>query len=228
MGPAIGIAVELIVVSMLVIVDRSSQAHRPISSATVGNAAGIALLLCETAFLLSAGTSIPASSATYLKPTPAEVALQKSVGSSTVGFGSGLCTPLVIDPSVNDVYGVHELDAYDPIIPASYYSSWFANTGTQAFAAFFNEFCPSIETSSKACLYGVSFVLEKAGTAGPSGAVFVKNVGDEALYHISRSGLATLTPLTPSGALPPIKAAGTPVNASFTDRARLGNQNLGN
>ncbi len=220
-GPAIGIAVGLIVVSMLVIVDRPSQAHRPISSAKVGNAAGIALLLCETGFLLSAGTSIPASSTTYLKPTPAEVALQKSVGSSTVGFGNGFCTQLGIDPSVNVVYGVHELDAYDPIIPASYYSAWFVNTGTPAFSAFFNEFCPFIETSSEARLYGVSYVLEKAGSAGPSGAVFVKNVGDEALYHISRSGLATLTPLTPSGALPPIKAVGTPVNASRPDPARL-------
>ena len=80
-GPAIGIAVGLIVVSMLVIVDRRSQAHRPISSVKLGHAAGIALLLCETGFLLSAGTPIPTSSTTYFKPTPAEVALQKSVGS---------------------------------------------------------------------------------------------------------------------------------------------------
>ena len=227
-GPAIGIAVGLIVVSMLVIVDRRSQAHRPISSVKLGHAAGIALLLCETGFLLSAGTPIPTSSTTYFKPTPAEVALQKSVGSATVGFGNGFCNQLGIDPSVNVVYGVHELDAYDPIIPASYYSAWFVNTGTPAFSAFFNEFCPLIATTSEARLYGVSYVLEKAGSAGPRGAVFVKKVGDEALYHISRSGLATLTPLTPSGALPPIKAVGTPVHASRPDPARLEIKTSGN
>ena len=58
--------------------------------------------------------------------------------------------------------------------------------------------------------------------------MFVKKVGDEALYHISRSGLATLTPLTPSGALPPIKAVGTPVYASRPDRARLEIKTSGN
>ena len=51
---------------------------------------------------------------------------------------------------MNVVYGVHELDAYDPIIPASYYSAWFVNTGTPAFSAFFNEFCPLIATTSEA------------------------------------------------------------------------------
>lgn len=214
-GPAIGIAVGLLVVLVLSIVDRRRGPSQPVGRRIkVGSVAGVGLLAFETAFLLSAGIPIPTSTSTFLKPTPAEVSLQRSVGASTVGFGNGTCGQLGIDTSDNDYYGVHEFDAYDPIIPESYFTAWFANTGTHTGIPILNEFCPLITTSTEARLYGVSFVLEPAGSPGPKGAAFVKNVGDESLYHITGSGIATLTPLSPSGALPPVGAKGAPVKVT--------------
>jgi hypothetical protein len=217
-GPAIGIVVGAVIVLMLSIANRRQGPKYSVSRRLgVGSVAGFGLLVFETAFLVSAGTPIQSSSSTFLKSTPAEVSLQKTVGTSTVGFGYGDCGQVGIDPSDNDFYGVHELDAYDPIIPQHYYTSWLTHTGTPTGIPSFNEFCPLIKTSSEARLYGVSFVLEPIGSPGPQGTVFVKNVGDESLYHVPGSGIATLTPLSPSGALPAVEAEGSPVNVTQPD-----------
>jgi hypothetical protein len=214
LGPAIGIAVGLLVVLLLSIVDRQRSSPLLGRRVKVGSIAGVGLLMFETAFLLSSGIPIPTSSSTFLKPTPAVVSLQRSVGTSTVGFGHGICGQLGIDTSDNDYYGVHEFDAYDPIIPQSYFTAWSANTGTPTGIPILNEFCPLITNSTEARLYGVNFVLEPDGSPGPKGAAFVKKVGDESLFHISGSGNATLTPLSPSGALPPVEAKGRPVTVT--------------
>ena len=39
---------------------------------------------------------------------------------------------------------------------------------------YLNQFCPDIKTVAEARRFGVSFVLEAKGAAGPSGAIFVR------------------------------------------------------
>ena len=85
------------------------------------------LLALETGFLLSAGIPFWSVSSTYFATNPAITALQKTVGSSLVGYGS--CRSLrYLTPSKNEVgirpnanigYGLHEMVVYDPILPAS-------------------------------------------------------------------------------------------------------------
>jgi hypothetical protein len=159
------------------------------------------------------------SSSTFLKLTPAEQTLKKTVGSSVVGFGDASCGSLGIDVSDNDAFGVHEFDAYDPIIPANYYSSWDSYTGTTTGFSVFNEFCPVVRNAAEARLFGVSYVLEKGGSAGPQGGVFVRTIDGEALFRIPHSGIATVTPLGSSGALPPVDAEGVPVAVDSPDAA---------
>jgi hypothetical protein len=215
-GPALGLAAGLIVLAMITIANRSG--HRfSLSPSAVGRAAGVILLVCETVWLVSAGAPLLSSSATFLTPTPAESTLRSTVGSATVGFGNGQCGSLGIDVSDNDALGVYEFDAYDPILPSDYYSSWDTNTGTYTGIPLFNEFCPSITNASEARLYGVGFVLEPAGAAGPRGGVFVRDIDNEALYRIPGAGIATLTPLLSSGALPPVQAQGSPVTVHRPD-----------
>ena len=175
--------------------------------------------MCETAFLLSAGSPLLSSSATFLTLTPGEAALKDTVGSGIVGFGDGSCGSLGIDISDNDAFGVYEFDAYDPIIPENYYSSWDRHTGTITGIPVFNEFCPLITNAAEARLYGVSYVLDRAGAPGPQGGVFVKRISNEVLYRIPGAAIATLTPLTPSKALPPLEAEGTPVIVDRPDAA---------
>ena len=107
---------------------------------------------------------------------------------------------------------------YDPIIPNVFYRSLQGVSG-QSSLTYFNLFCPQITTAALARLYGVSFVLEHRGAAGPQGSVFVMAVGDEDLYRIPGSGEATLSPLTASGASPPTDAIGTPVPVTHPDPA---------
>ena len=79
------------------------------------------LLICETIFLVAAGAPIWSSSTTFFATTPAVASLQQAVGSSTVAFGRGNFGDLGILPEANDAYGIHEIDIYDPIVPAKYF-----------------------------------------------------------------------------------------------------------
>ena len=74
----------------------------------------VALLACETGFLVTAGAPLPASSASYLGPTQAEVALTQVHGQIlVVGFGTKTCFTheLGIVPDVNVAFGVREFRA---------------------------------------------------------------------------------------------------------------------
>ena len=160
-------------------------------------AAGLLLLAGETAFLVSAGTPLWTSAPQRFHTTPAAVALRHAVGAATVGFGAPLCffpPGLGITPNAQVAYGVQELALYDPMIPATYFASWYALTGTPGGIPNDNAYCPVIRTVSQARLYGVGYVLEVAGTRGPAGSVLVARIGSEDVYRIPGSAVATLTP----------------------------------
>jgi hypothetical protein len=183
--------------------------------------AGIVLLLCETAFLITAGAPLWSSSPTFFTKTAAATTLSRDVGASEVGMGSStlLCTGLGIDPDVNDVFGLHELADYDPLVPRSYFRSYKSTTGNIAGFPAENEYCPAITTISLARMYGVGYVLELAGAPGPSGTKFVAHLGDEDLYRVPDSYPATLTPLAAHGSLPSSNALGTAVKVAHADPA---------
>ena len=171
----------------------------------MGRLAGASLLVCETAFLVTAGAPLWTSSSTPFASTPAVTALKTTVGSSLVGLGGSLCflpPGLGIPENAQVAYGVQELALYDPMIPSAYYSSWRSVSSTSPGIPNDSVYCPGIDTAALARLYGVSFVLERAGTPGPQGGVFDKTVGDEDLYRIPDAGAATLTPLRAGGRLP--------------------------
>jgi hypothetical protein len=204
-----------------------------------GRAVAVALLVCETLFLVTAGSVQIASSANGLAPTPAVTALQRAVGNATVGQGAtsvaGSCT-LGISPEANISYQVHELDLYDPIVPKSYFTTWHRETGTTGGSTVFNHFCPSITTAAEARLLGVGYVLEAAGHPGPSGSVLVAGLktanpnpasdvlarppANEDLYRIPGAALATVTSIQPRNPLPSPEASGTPVPVTDPNPAR--------
>ncbi len=174
------------------------------------------LLVVETAFLVSAGAQLWSSSPHGATPTPAVTALADSVGEGTVGFGAFTCydgpavTSLGILPEANSLFDVHQFDFYDPVLPTGYFQAWSRVSPSKPGVPIYNSFCPAITTASEARQFGVAFVLEPAGAAGPTGAVFDRRIGDEDLYRIPDSGAATLTPVTATGGFPP---AGAPAVA---------------
>ena len=184
------------------------------------------LLVCETAFLVTAGVPLFSSSPTYLKATPAEAALQRAVGSSLVGMGTDTCfsQQLGIVPDVNVAFRVQELELYDPLLPKLYWAAWRATTGQRArpptFPGLpFSIYCPAITSAALARLYGVVFLLEPDGVRGPSGTSFVANLGDEQLYRVPGAAAATVSPLGPDGALPNEYATATAVRVTHPDPA---------
>jgi len=214
--PAVQTVLGLAVVGALVVGARSGGGHRRRRS-HLTRWAVVSLLVCETAFLVSAGAPIWSSSPTYLTPTPAELTLQRAVGSSVVGFGQTACLPfsdIGILPNVNLVYGIHELAVYDPALPIAYFDSWTAATGKPGGVPFFKSFCPGVTSATLARRYGVGFVLEPPRTAGPRGAVFDLKVGNEKLYRVPGAAAATVVPLTAVGDLPGPDAAGRSVDVS--------------
>jgi len=177
--------------------------------------AGMVLLATETVFLLSAGAPLVQSSPVGLPRTSAIRAYARTVGTATVGFGSTLCG-LGLPPDVNDAYGVHELDDYDPSLPAAYFTGWQHVVGTPPGFDILYLFCPDISTVSVAREYGVTFLLEQGKSSAPPGTVFVRRLGNESLYRVPGSGAATLTPLQ-GPLLPPAAASGRPVNVTSPD-----------
>jgi len=186
----------------------------------------LALLACETGFLVTAGTPLPASSPSYLGPTRAEVALVRAVGTSVVGFGTNTCFTheLGIVPDVNVAFGVQELALYDPLVPRTYNTSWETSTGKPAYPVTslgvpYSFFCPAVTSATLARRYGVGFVLEPSRGRAPGGADFVMKVGDEKLYRIPGASAATLSAVTATGALPGSDAPGAPVPVTHPDPA---------
>ena len=182
---------------------------------------GALLLTCETGFLVFAVPPLWSASPSIYSVSPINVALQRAVGSSVVGFGAPYCFPypLGILPDINVIYRVHEFSVYEPLTPLAYFRSWKAATGSEAFGKprTTDIFCPAVTTAVVARRFGVGFVTEARGTPGPQGAVFDEKVGGEDLYRIPGSAAATLTSLGTSGDLPAPDVAGTPVAVSHPD-----------
>lgn len=221
--PAVEAAVGLGVVAALTWLHRRSAStgrpERP-SRVTAGRLAGLSLLACETAFLVAAGAPLWTSSSTPFASTPAEVALKSTVGSSVVALGGSLCflpPGLGLPENAEVAYGLQELAVYDPMVPNAYFSSWRAVSREVPGIPDDSVYCPGIDTADLARLYGVSFVMERAGTPGPRGSVLDKVIGDEVVYRIPGAGVATLTPLAAGGRLPPDNVCGTPVAVSHPD-----------
>ncbi len=162
-----------------------------------------ALLLVETAFLISAGAGIVSSSPGFLPTNTTLTTLQRLVGSSLVGFGS--CTENAFPstglvPDVNLAYQVSEFAAYDPILPRSYHTSYGLTTGiSPVVLPPFGLFCPEINSVFLAHLYGVSYIIEPPGAPGPSGTKLVATLKGEGLYAVPDSGRATLVALDSKG-----------------------------
>jgi hypothetical protein len=179
----------------------------------------VALLLCQTTFLVVDSGDIFSSSSTPFKPTPAVTALQKAVGSSLIGLGvvekSGDGLNLGLNPNTNIPFGIHEFAEYDPITPLSWYSSWKAANNTFPGSTVFYIFIPGIKNATVARRYGISYVLEEH-RAGLPGAVFDARIGDEYLYRIPRAASATLVPSKTTTRWPSVDARGAPVHMMWT------------
>lgn len=208
--------------------DRSSGSQMKwLPRPTAGQVAGASLLLLETAFLVASGVQIWSSSSDGAKPTPAVVSLARVVGGSTIGFGTFTCyagpalSSLGILPESNILFGIHEFDFYDPILPRGYVQSWADLSRSTSDVPIYNSFCPAVTTAAQARRYGIKFVLEPMGVSGPKGAVFDERVGDEELYRIPGSADAVLTPEAAGGQLPPTDAVGTPVAVSHPTPSSL-------
>jgi len=165
-------------------------------------AASGAFLVAETGFLLWAGAPLWSSSPTSFTATRAEASLEHVVGDSRVGFGScpsgaDSFTDLGILPDANVGYGVDEFAVYDPIMPRSYLRSWASTTNQPHIAQISDSlgvFCPAVTNASEARRYGITFILEPPGVAGPPGTRLVAAPGGEGLFRVNDVSLATVVP----------------------------------
>ena len=223
--PVVETALGLLAVGALVWADRRSRRgggpDRTVPGG-IGRLVGVSLLVCETAFLVTAGAPLWTATSTPFATTPAVGALKSAVGSSEIALGLPYCflpPGLGIPENAQIAYGIRELAVYDPMIPRSYYSAWESNGQGSAGIPNDSVYCPGVNTASLARLYGVSFVVEPAGAPGPQGSVLVRHVGDDVLYRIPDSGAATVTPLDADGRLPATDAPGSPVPVTHPNPA---------
>ncbi len=182
-----------------------------------GRVVGVVLLVLETAFLVASGAPLWSASSHGVTVTPPVAGVVRAVGGANVGFGSITCyagpglSGLGVLPEANILFGLHEFDFYDPILPKAYLEAWKEVSPSLAAVPIYNSFCPRFTTAAEARRFGVGYVLGHPGDPAPSGAVLVGTFGDETLYRIPGASAATLVPLPTSGELPPVDQAGTPV-----------------
>lgn len=167
-------------------------------SARWAMAIGLLLVGSETVFLVTAAPRIWSSSQSFFATTPAEVELQRLVGSSRIGFAEcpsvSQMPSLGILPEANSAYGISELSAYDPIVPKSYFDSVPLKESGTPSAFSFGQFCPSVTTAAIGRAYGVSYVLAAPGASPPPGMTFVATIGGEDLYRVPGGALVTVVP----------------------------------
>jgi hypothetical protein len=215
--PVVSTAVGLAAFAVLVVTDHRMKDKdsnwtglRWLTIAIAGS-----LLICQTVFLIVDDGPIPSSSSTPYQPTAAVISLQRAVGSSLVGFGVNTTGfggyELGIAPDANIDFGIYEFGEYDPITPLSFFTVWKRQNRTSPGISGLYDFLPGIPSATVARRYGVSYVLERAGVAGPPGSVFVAHAGNENLFRIPGAATATLVPPSTSGGWPSIDASGKPV-----------------
>ncbi len=227
-------AAEVVLGLVLVLVSgigKPSARHALGSSARSRQAMAVVFIAAQSAFGVVAGVGFWSLSSTYFSPTPAVAALQRTVGASLVAMGPCRARPFTypyatefgIRPNANIGYGVHEFAVYEPVLPTQYFASWEAVSGQQLSRPLrrVGLFCPQITTAAEARVYGVSYVLGPTGTHGVSGAVRDGTVGGEALFHVTGSSQATLSPLPRSGRPLPVDARGSPVAVTHPSAASL-------
>jgi len=218
--PVVSTATGLAAFGTLAMIERrpGEKPRRQMKAWTFGVAGS--LLICQTVFLVSGDSNIFSSSSTPYQPTPAVVALQRAAGTSLVGLGEGNETltgglGLGLGPNTNIPFGIHEFAEYDPIAPSTYFSAWKSLNGTSPGLGLVFYFTPAIDTAAIARRYGISYVLERRGAAGPTGSVFDTRVGNEDLYRIPGAATATLVPAATSSRWPSIDARGTAVHVEW-------------
>ncbi len=232
---AVGTALGLLVVAGLIWSARR-EAPRASAADPDGRAVGrggrteligaVVLILAETVFLVATGAPPLSSSPQSFVATPEVQDLQSAVGSSAVGFGTGSCANFLV-PQVgvlqdaNDAFGIQEFAAYDPLMPASYATSWGAVAGSSGFLSP-SVFCPKVGSASLARAYGVEFILQLRGEPAPAGGVFDRTIGNEVLYRVPDSAAATLTPAPTARALPSASAPGRTVPVTHAGPAEWG------
>jgi hypothetical protein len=217
-----GLALVTVVVCLLWRARRREGRPNGSGGPLLGRVAALVLLALETVFLVASGAQLWSSTPGGVVPTPAVRSLARTVGNARVGFGEFTCflgpgiSGLGVLPESNILFGVHEFDIYDPILPRAYVRSWAQVSRTPAGAPIYNSFCPRVTTAAEARRYGIQFVLEPSGAAGPAGAVFVSRIGDELLYRIPGSSDGVLVPMSRAGSPPPADAIGRSVDVSQT------------
>jgi hypothetical protein len=205
--PAIQLLIGFFITAVLMLLRR--RAHRS-KLATLGRSnisdrspfivvGALVLAISAIGFLIFSSGPLWSPNQHYFPLTSAEAALQSSVGSSTVGFG--VCpgvtgfADLGILTNANIGYRVHEFAFYETAVaPKTYYQSWSSATGRTVKGTARGILCPAITSLALAKRYGVSFILEPAGTPGPAGTTLRMTLGDEDLYSVPDSGPATIAP----------------------------------
>ena len=219
--PAVETAIGLAVAASLALYCRRWGRAAGSPAARSGVVAGVALLVAETVFLVAMGAPLMSSSPNFFTPTAAVTALQRAVGSSEVACGVERCWgPTGIIPNVNVAFQVHEFAAYDPITPSKYFTRWHHLSGQAPQFPGSSVFTPLVTTVSEAREFGIRYILEPPGSAGPPGAVFVGRIGPENLYSVPGAAAAILVSSRGDhGLWPAISAPGTPVPVTHTDPA---------
>jgi hypothetical protein len=214
--PIITVLVGMLIVVGLMVADDPASPDAPRRRRAV-RVAAVALLLLETAFLVSAGAPLKSSNREFITPTPGEQQLISTVGPAMVGLGDASCVrrpALGIWPNMNIVYRVHEFAVYDPVVPHAYFAELHRATGRPAGDSVANVFCPVISDATVARRYGIQYVVELTLHPAPIGGIDLGPVGSgEELFKIPGAAFAVAVPVPAGGVMPAIDAPGTPVMA---------------
>lgn len=123
----------------------------------------IAIILGQTAFLVSAGIGLNTYSPNFYPTDSSIQQVQHIVGSNLLGTvnptSDSTFSPYGFLPDTNSAYNVRQFVAYDPVLPRMYLQSWSEVTGAPYMLPSDHVFDPSIDNVHVAQTYGISYVM---------------------------------------------------------------------
>ncbi len=214
--PAVETIASLMIVGAVIVgVRRNQGAARSWCSPT---RAVCALVVLETAFLIASGAVLRGSSPTFFHTPPVVEQMQRAVGDGRVGFAYGGCAQTGVAPNTNIVYGIHELEAYDPMLAKATWRSPYVMTTRTTLLRGLYLYCPRFTSVTAAQLYGVDYLFSSVFNPQVKGTTLVAKLPFFRIYKVPGVSIATLTPLN-GASRAPLFATGTPVSLTQPDPA---------
>jgi hypothetical protein len=206
--PVASALIAIVVVAVTILLHRTTDK----TTHAVARIGVIGLVATQAVFLIVMGAPLRGSSATFYPTTQAVTDLRDTVGDARIAYVDGGCGSGAVAPNINAVFDLRVLAAYDPMLASATWTAPLTGSRVSLWQRKYFLFCPNINSTDVARLYGVRYLVGTVYSPPPKGAIFRTRINSVRVYEVPGAALATAVPVaTADSPDPPLFANGTPL-----------------